>query len=64
MLGALLLISTPPIWLTVGFVGLLAATRPILKDWNYLLYASVMIPLIFLLLSLGMPATPACALRS
>jgi uncharacterized membrane protein YccC len=48
-----LLIATPPAWLLVAAMGVLAGLRPLLRARNYLAYSAVMTPLIILLLDAG-----------
>ena len=40
--------------LVIG-IGMLAVARPLLRDRNYLAYATIMIPLIMLLMNAGQP---------
>jgi uncharacterized membrane protein YccC len=57
--GSALLLATPPSWLFVLLVTGLAGARPFLKARNYALYATVMTPLVVLLLDVGQPVTAA-----
>ena len=50
-----LLIVTPPAWVLVAGMGVLAGLRPLLRARNYLAYSAVMTPLIILLLDAGGP---------
>jgi len=50
-----LLIATPPDWLLIAAMGVLAGLRPLLRARNYLAYSAVMTPLIILLLDAGQP---------
>lgn len=50
-----LLIATPPDWLLIAAMGVLAGLRPLLRARNYLAYSAVMTPLIILLLDAGAP---------
>jgi uncharacterized membrane protein YccC len=53
LLISLFLLGTPPLWVTIMLIALLAAARPILRDANYTAYAAVMTPLVILLLDFG-----------
>ena len=48
-----LLVVTPPDWLLVAAMGVLAGLRPLLRARNYLAYSAVMTPLIILVLDAG-----------
>jgi hypothetical protein len=48
-------IATPPDWLVIATMGVLAGLRPLLRARNYLAYSAVMTPLIILLLDAGRP---------
>jgi len=53
LIGAAVILWVPPPWAIVVIVGALAGARPLLKDRNYAAYATVMTPLLVLLLDLG-----------
>lgn len=53
LVGGALILWIPPSWLIVAIVTLLAGARPLLKARNYTAYATVMTPLLVLLLDLG-----------
>ncbi|MEV5960250.1 FUSC family protein [Kribbella sp. NPDC051952] len=57
LIGAAVILWVPPSWVIVAIVALLAGARPLLKVRNYAAYATVMTPLLVLLLDLG--RTPA-----
>jgi len=50
---SLLLLASPPLWATIAIIAALAATRTILYEVNYTAYATVMTPLVILLLDFG-----------
>ncbi|MEN6342461.1 MAG: FUSC family protein [Methanospirillum sp.] len=53
LVGSLILSAGTPIWLLIGAVGLLAAARPVLREYDYTLYAAAMTPLLVILLEFG-----------
>lgn len=53
LIGGALVVRVPPSWVIVAVVGLLAGLRPLLKERNYAAYATIMTPLVVLLLDLG-----------
>jgi hypothetical protein len=53
LIGGAVILWVPPSWVIVGIVTLLAGARPLLKARNYAAYATVMTPLLVLLLDLG-----------
>ncbi|WP_427887755.1 FUSC family protein [Kribbella sp. GL6] len=53
LLGGVLVLWVPPSWLIVAVVGVLAGLRPLLKERNYAAYATIMTPLVVLLMDLG-----------
>lgn len=53
LIGGAVILWVPPSWAIVGIVSLLAGARPLLKARNYAAYATVMTPLLVLLLDLG-----------
>jgi hypothetical protein len=53
LLISLLMLGPPPPWMMVALIGALAAARPILIQANYTAYATVMTPLVILLLDFG-----------
>lgn len=53
LLGAALILWVPPSWVVVAVVAILAGIRPLLKERNYTAYATVMTPLLVLLMDLG-----------
>ncbi|MET7326600.1 FUSC family protein [Nonomuraea sp. NPDC005650] len=57
--GSAVLLWVPPSWLFVLLVAVLAAVRPVLKERNYTLYATVMTPLVLLLMEGGARVPPA-----
>ncbi|MET9240617.1 FUSC family protein [Nonomuraea sp. NPDC003709] len=57
--GSAVLLWVPPSWLFVLLVAALAAVRPMLKERNYTLYATVMTPLVLLLMESGARVPPA-----
>ncbi|WP_433509568.1 FUSC family protein [Nonomuraea sp. CA-143628] len=57
--GSAVLLWVPPSWLFVLLVAVLAAVRPVLKDRQYTLYATVMTPLVLLLMEGGARVAPA-----
>ncbi|MGW0202167.1 FUSC family protein, partial [Nonomuraea sp. NPDC003201] len=57
--GSAALLWVPPSWLFVLLVAALAAVRPMLKERNYTLYATVMTPLVLLLMEGGARVPPA-----
>ncbi|QFY08607.1 hypothetical protein GBF35_19715 [Nonomuraea phyllanthi] len=57
--GSAALLWVPPPWLFVLLVALLAALRPVFKDHHYTLYATVMTPLVLLLMEGGGRVAPA-----
>jgi hypothetical protein len=57
--GSAVLLWVPPSWLFVLLVSGLAAVRPVLKDRQYTLYATVMTPLVLLLMEGGGRVAPA-----
>ncbi|MEU7837510.1 FUSC family protein [Nonomuraea sp. NPDC049129] len=57
--GSAVLLWVPPSWLFVLLVSVLAAVRPVLKDRQYTLYATVMTPLVLLLMEGGGRVAPA-----
>ncbi|MEU7742468.1 FUSC family protein [Nonomuraea sp. NPDC049158] len=57
--GSAALLWVPPSWLFVLLVSALAAVRPVLKDRQYTLYATVMTPLVLLLMEGGGRVAPA-----
>jgi hypothetical protein len=52
-----------PVWLLVIATGVLAATRPLLRARNYLLYSAVMTPLVIIILDAGRPPDPEVLLE-
>ncbi|MFI7124572.1 FUSC family protein [Nonomuraea sp. NPDC050153] len=56
--GSAVLLWVPPSWLFVLLVAVLAAVRPALKERNYTLYATVMTPLVLLLMEGGARVPP------
>ncbi|WP_163573704.1 FUSC family protein [Fodinicola feengrottensis] len=56
-LGSVVLLHSPPVWFFLTMVAGLAAVRPYLKARNYTLYATIMTPLVVLLLDFGHSAT-------
>lgn len=59
LLTAFFLLGPVPDWGRIGSIGLLAAARPLLAEWNYVAYTALLTPLIILLLDFGQP--PALA---
>jgi hypothetical protein len=59
LIASAVLLHAPPAWLFLLVVAALAAVRPYLKMRNYTLYATVMTPLVVLILDLGQPVTVA-----
>ncbi|MFG6192888.1 FUSC family protein [Nonomuraea sp. JJY05] len=57
--GSAALLWVPPSWLFVLLVAALAAIRPVLKERNHTLYATVMTPLVLLLMEGGARVPPA-----
>ncbi|MEV1246664.1 FUSC family protein [Nonomuraea sp. NPDC049750] len=57
--GSAVLLWVPPSWLFVLLVSGLAAVRPVLKERQYTLYATVMTPLVLLLMEGGGRVAPA-----
>jgi hypothetical protein len=53
LIGSLLVLRVPPSWAIVAVVSILAGLRPLLKERNYAAYATVMTPLVVLLMDLG-----------
>ena len=53
LVGGALILWVPPSWVIVAVVSLLAGLRPLLKERNYAAYATVMTPLVVLLMDLG-----------
>ncbi|MDX3003803.1 FUSC family protein [Kribbella solani] len=53
LIGAALILWVPPSWAIVAVVTVLAGLRPLLKERNYAAYATIMTPLVVLLLDLG-----------
>ncbi|MEV4572318.1 FUSC family protein [Nonomuraea jabiensis] len=56
--GSAVLLWAPPSWLFVLLVAALAAARPALKERDYTLYATVMTPLVLLLMEGGSRVPP------
>ncbi|MEU7857957.1 FUSC family protein [Nonomuraea sp. NPDC049141] len=59
LVGSAVLLWVPAPWLFVLLVAGLAAVRPVLKDRDYTLYATVMTPLVLLLMEGGGRVAPA-----
>ncbi|MFI6732223.1 FUSC family protein [Nonomuraea sp. NPDC050451] len=57
--GSAVLLWVPPSWLFVLLVAALSAVRPVLKERNHTLYATVMTPLVLLLMEGGARVAPA-----
>jgi hypothetical protein len=57
LIGAAVILWVPPSWVIVAVVTVLAGARPVLKERNYAAYATVMTPLVVLLLDLGRTPT-------
>lgn len=53
LIGGALILWVPPSWAIVAVVGVLAGLRPLLKERNYAAYATIMTPLVVLLMDLG-----------
>ncbi|MER7250929.1 FUSC family protein [Kribbella sp. NPDC000426] len=53
LIGGLLILWAPPSGVIVVVVSVLAGLRPLLKERNYAAYATVMTPLVVLLMDLG-----------
>ncbi|MFD3406869.1 FUSC family protein [Kribbella sp. NPDC058693] len=53
LIGGLLILWAPLSWVIVVVVGILGGLRPLLKERNYAAYATVMTPLVVLLMDLG-----------
>lgn len=53
LIGGLLILWVPPSWAIVAVVSILAGLRPLLKERNYAAYATVITPLVVLLMDLG-----------
>jgi hypothetical protein len=53
LLISLLLLGSPPMWALLLIIAALAAARPILLETNYTAYATIMTPLVVLLLDFG-----------
>ena len=53
LIGGALVLWVPPSWAIVAVVSVLAGLRPLLKERNYAAYATVMTPLVVLLMDLG-----------
>lgn len=53
LIGGALALWVPPSWAIVAVVGVLAGLRPLLKERNYAAYATIMTPLVVLLMDLG-----------
>jgi hypothetical protein len=59
LIASAVLLQAPPAWLFLLLVAALAAIRPYLKVRNYTLYATVMTPLVVLILDFGQPVSVA-----
>ncbi|TMR92621.1 FUSC family protein [Nonomuraea basaltis] len=59
LVGSAVLLWAPPSWLFVLLVGMLGALRPLLKDRHDTLYATVMTPLVLLLMDGGQGVSAA-----
>jgi hypothetical protein len=57
LIGSALVLWVPPMWIVVALVAVLAGARPYLRARNYAAYATVMTPLVVLLLDLGRPTS-------
>jgi uncharacterized membrane protein YccC len=53
LITGLMLLEALPLWAIIAIVAVLAAARPVLRDSNYIAYATVHTPLIILLLDFG-----------
>jgi hypothetical protein len=53
VIGGALIVWVPPPWAIVIVVSALAGLRPLLKERNYAAYATIMTPLVVLLMDLG-----------
>jgi uncharacterized membrane protein YccC len=53
LIGGALILWVPPSWAIVAVVTVLGGVRPLLKARNYAAYATVMTPLLVVLLELG-----------
>jgi len=53
LIGGALVVWVPPSWAIVAVVSVLAGLRPLLRERNYAAYATVMTPLVVLLMDLG-----------
>jgi hypothetical protein len=53
LLMSLIFLGVPPVGVVVGLIALLAAARPVLREANYTAYATVITPLVILLLDFG-----------
>lgn len=53
LLTSTLLLWSPPVWGVVAMLAALAAARPILREFNFVLYTMFITPLIILLLDFG-----------
>jgi p-aminobenzoyl-glutamate transporter AbgT len=52
-MGAARWLAVGVVWAIVAVVSLLAGLRPLLKERNYAAYATIMTPLVVLLMDLG-----------
>jgi hypothetical protein len=52
-LTSLLLLGSPTIWIVIAMITALAASRPILREIDYVAYAAIQTPLVILLLDFG-----------
>lgn len=59
LVGSAVLLWAPPSWLFVLLVGMLSALRPLLKDRHDTMYATVMTPLVLLLMDGGQGVSAA-----
>ncbi|MFF0265645.1 FUSC family protein [Kribbella sp. NPDC004536] len=53
LIGGALVLWVSPSWVIVAVVSVLAGLRPLLKERNYTAYATIMTPLVVLLMDLG-----------
>ncbi len=53
LIGGALVLWVPPSWVIVAVVSVFAGLRPLLKERNYAAYATIMTPLVVLLMDLG-----------
>jgi uncharacterized membrane protein YccC len=57
IISGLLLIWHPPVWFVLAMIAIFATARPVLREANYTAYATVMTPLVIILLDFGTSST-------